>query len=296
MNINQQLYYTDTHKDNCYPYSYALILVHGNITSSQHWFKFIQEIQKRDQDKQIRIINLDQKGFGYSQLQNNSIDDIKDLTTEIHNLILSLFKKEEISQKVILCGWSLGGAVCLQLASDKSEYYHKLILVASAGCHGNHLYMEDEEGKQLSIKCQTKQQIMDHSKIKHNLMKIKQNDYNYFYHVFKKALFNSGRYPSDLELLELLKDVFKQSNYVDVAWALQKFDITHQVNKIKGPVFLYHGQLDRICPISDAYTNIHFIGKNKCTIVVHQDVSHMPPLEVPEDLAVHIINYLYSLK
>ena len=52
------------------------------------------------------------------------------------------------------------------------------------------------------------------------MMKMKQNDYNYFFYVFKKALLNSGRYPSDLELLELLQDVFKQTNYLDVAWAL----------------------------------------------------------------------------
>ncbi|KAM3128580.1 hypothetical protein pb186bvf_019277 [Paramecium bursaria] len=200
------------------------------------------------------------------------------------------FIKENYPQsQIIPIGWSLGGCVIMKLASDYSHEFNHLILIASAGAHGHHLLVDS---KQQSIKQLTRSQIQEVPKITKNLEMLQQRNYEFFYKLFKNALFNSGRHPSKLDFLEYITESLKQTNYLDVAVVLNELDISDQVNKIKGPVLLYHGELDRIVPLSDVYKNIQNIGKEKCKLIIEKDVSHMPPLEVPDILAQEILNFI----
>lgn len=67
-----------------------------------------------------------------------------------------------------------------------------------------------------------------HSKIQTNIQQLNERNYEHFNHVFRKALMNSGRVPPAIEMLDLLGDVFRQRNYLDVTWALQTFNVVKE--------------------------------------------------------------------
>lgn len=177
-------------------------------------------------DPKIRVIACDLRGFGASQ-QIQQVETMSDLSNDVDHLLTRLFpdmSEQEKSEKIWLVGWSLGGGVVMQLAVDYPNRYHKLILVASVGVSGYAIQVDDEQGS-LNMRCQTKEQVANNSRVKRNKTTIDAQDRAFNRMVFEKVLFNSGKVPPEEEFVAYLEEVFKQTNYVDVCWALNNWDI-----------------------------------------------------------------------
>ncbi|KAM3128579.1 hypothetical protein pb186bvf_019276, partial [Paramecium bursaria] len=277
-------------------YEYLFVLIHGNISSLVYWKDFVNSMTKLD--NQYRLIYMDLRGFGRSQ-QISKVDSVQDLSEDVHNLLVQILPNlQNLQKKLFLVGWSLGGLIAMQLAVDYSEIYQQLILVASAGVIGYPVMQEDEQG-QIPMKCQTKEQILNTSRIKVNSQKIKDKDIDHFNMVFDIGLFNSGKKPSQEKKELLIQETFLQTNYADICWALNIFDISggklDQAKNIKGPILIYHGALDIIIQPIVAKGNVIEIGEDKCKLVIREGIGHMPPIEDPDDLAKEIQQFINEL-
>ncbi|CAD8084495.1 unnamed protein product [Paramecium sonneborni] len=292
MDIKNWLYYEDTHSNNN-EYDKILVLIHGNLISCKYWRRLINQIQQLN--SKIRCISMDLRGFGRSQ-GNHNVECMTDLSNDVDNLLNSILsdKDEEYYQKnVYLAGWSLGGIVSMQLAVDYPNKYQKLILIASGSVCGYTLMTEDQDGQ---VKCQTKQQVKNHSKVALQQQKLNDKDRNFMRMIFDKVLFNSGKYPEEQEYQQLLDETFLQTQYTDVCWALNQFDIssggTNRASLIKGPVLIYHGEMDLVIPQIYAQGNAKEIGEDKCTLIIRPGVGHMPPIEDDANLAQEISRFI----
>lgn len=115
--------------------------------------------------------------------------------------------------------------------------------------------------------------------------------------VFEKLLFNSGKLPEAALFDQLIEEILLQSNYSAVCWALNTFDIRYpqiymfsggkldQAKNIVGPVLIYHGAIDLVIKPLTATGNAIEIGEDKCTVLIKDNIGHMPPLEDPVDMA-----------
>ncbi|CAD8086373.1 unnamed protein product [Paramecium sonneborni] len=293
MNNKNQLYYLDTHSNNN-EYDNILVLIHGNLISNKYWTRLINLIQQ--QNSKIRCISMDLRGFGQSQI-NNHVEHITDLSNDVDNLLNQLLSdknEEEYYQKhVYLAGWSLGGIVSMQLAVDYPNKYQRLILIASGSVCGYALMAEDGIGQ---VRCQTKQQVKEHPKVALQQQKLNDKDKNFMRIIFDKLLFNSGKYPEEQEYQQLLDETFLQTQYTDVCWALNQFDIssggTNKASSIKGPVLIYHGEIDLVIPYIQAQGNAKEIGEEKCTVIIRPGIGHMPPIEDDTNLAQEISRFI----
>ncbi|CAD8077760.1 unnamed protein product [Paramecium primaurelia] len=292
MDIKSWLYYEDTHSNNN-AYDNILVLIHGNLISCKYWRRLILQIQQVN--PKIRCISMDLRGFGRSQ-GNYNVDQITDLSNDVDILLKSLLsdKNDEYYEKhVYLAGWSLGGIVSMQLAVDYPNKYQKLILIASGSVCGYALMREDEEGQ---VRCQTKQQVKEHPKVALQQQKLSDKDREFMRMIFDKVLFNSGKYPEEQEYQQLLDETFLQTQYTDVCWALNQFDISsggiNKASQIKGPVLIYHGELDIVIPKVYAEGNAKEIGEEKCTLIIRPGVGHMPPIEDDANLAIEISRFI----
>ena len=102
-----------------------LVLIHGNMTSSQHFDLVIEKLQD-----QYHIYALDLRGFGQSTY-NKAIDSIQDFAEDV-KLFIDQLKLEKFS----LMGWSMGGGVAMQFTANHPTFVEKLILVESVGMKG----------------------------------------------------------------------------------------------------------------------------------------------------------------
>ena len=102
-----------------------LVLIHGNMTSSQHWDLVIEKLQD-----QYHIYALDLRGFGQSTY--NKSDRFNTRLCRRCKTIYRRVKTREIS----LMGWSMGGGVAMQFTANHPTFVEKLILVESVGMKG----------------------------------------------------------------------------------------------------------------------------------------------------------------
>ena len=99
-----------------------LVLIHGNMTSSQHFDLVIEKLQN-----QYHIYAIDLRGFGQSTY-NKPIDSLQDFTEDVKLFIDKLNVK-----KFSLMGWSMGGGVAMEFTASHPTFVEKLILVESVG-------------------------------------------------------------------------------------------------------------------------------------------------------------------
>ena len=97
-----------------------LIFLHGWRSEARVWTQVINEIENQ-------CFALDLPGFGTSQ-------SFKDgATVEDYANLVNEFIKSENIDKAILIGHSFGGRIAIKLASKKTPWIEKIVLVDSAG-------------------------------------------------------------------------------------------------------------------------------------------------------------------
>lgn len=94
----------------------VLVLLHGWGMHSAVWGDFLRSLEK-----QFTVVCVDLPGHGQS--------DVEQLWT-LDEVVQALVN--QLPEKFMLLGWSLGGMIALRLASQYSERVSKLIMLASS--------------------------------------------------------------------------------------------------------------------------------------------------------------------
>ncbi|SFJ51725.1 intracellular short-chain-length polyhydroxyalkanoate depolymerase [Thermoflavimicrobium dichotomicum] len=267
----------------------TLLLIHGNMTSSQHWDVLMERI-----DPKYRLIAIDLRGFGLSTY-HQPIQSLKDFAQDIKLLVDRLKLR-----KFAMMGWSLGGGVAMQFAADYPEYVEKCILLCSMSTRGYPFYQFDETGKPMK-RLQTKEEIAQDPLRSIPISRAYQERDKSFLRQLWNALIYTQRQPSPEKYEIYLDDMCTQRNLVDVYHALNHFNIsktpnelgngTGEVEKIQAPVLILWGENDLVVTKPMTMELIEDLGE-KAKVVSLQNCGHSPLIDDLEQLVKHVKSFL----
>jgi len=225
-----------------------LLLIHGNMTSSQHYDVLIEALKD-----DFHIVAPDLRGFGGSTY-HEEISSLKDFSEDIYDFMEALDLK-----KAAVAGWSTGGGVAMQLAIDHPELVEKLILIESVGIQGYPIYKKDGKGQPIMD-----EPLLTKAAIAKDVVQVMPivNAYNQKDKETLKAIWNALIYvnkkPSEKQYEIYLEDMLTQRNLVDVDYALTRFNIseenngvvegTGEINKITQETLIFQGKNDLVVP------------------------------------------------
>jgi pimeloyl-ACP methyl ester carboxylesterase len=258
-----ELYYEYYHHS---PEGKTIVLIHGFL-SSTFSFRRLHPFLKQD----FNIVSIDLPPFGKSGKSTRFNYSYENVAKTVISLIESLQLKD-----VILIGHSLGGQLCLHISHIRPDFADKSILLCSSA------YLKRPKTSLVLL------------------------SYLPFFHIaVKKQLARSG-------LLENLQKVVYDHSLIDdemMSGYLQPFleedifraltrmirdrenDLSgQQLKEINTPCLLIWGEHDRVVPLSVG-NQLHQDLKNSKLIVL-KETGHLVPEERPEDVFVHIRNFV----
>lgn len=199
-----------------------LVLIHGNMTSSQHFDLVIEKLQK-----QYHIYAIDLRGFGQSTY-NKAIDSLQDFAEDV-KLFIDKFNLKKFS----LMGWSMGGGVAMEFTASHPTFVEKLILVESVGMKGYPIFKKDINGQPIgSSLLKTKEEIaLDPVQIAPVLDAIKNMNKAYYRTVWNLLIYTHNQ-PEPDRYEKYLDDMLTQRNFVDVNYSLVTFNISDEHNGV----------------------------------------------------------------
>lgn len=267
----------------------VLLLVHGNMSTSQHWDVLMERI-----DSRFRLIAVDLRGFGistYHQRINSLQDFAKDLKQFTEALGLKRF---------FLMGWSMGGGVSMQFAADYPDQVDKLILLASASTRGYPIYSFDEKGQPIK-RLETREEIeMDPLRAQPIEAAYRNRDKEFLRNLWDTMIYFHKK-PDDKQYDIYLEEIMTQRNLVDVYHALNVFNIsdrhsglvqgTGAVHKITMPVLLIQGKNDLLVTEAMAHEIMEDIGENVRLVLLEQ-CGHSPQVDQLDRLVEVVENFL----
>ncbi|PEY39469.1 alpha/beta hydrolase [Bacillus cereus] len=238
-----------------------LVLIHGNMTSSQHWDLVIEQLQE-----EYHIYAIDLRGFGKSTYYK-PIDSLQDFADDV-----KLFIDELQLKKFSLMGWSMGGGVAMEFAACHPEFVEKLILVEAVGMKGYPIFKKDINGQPIaSTLLKTKEEIaQDPVQIAPVLDAIKNMNKLYYRTVWDLLIYTHNK-PEPERYEKYLDDMLTQRNFVDVNYALITFNISDEHNGV-------------------VPGNGHIHRLKMPTLVLQGDRDYVVPQVVGEELAKHLPN------
>jgi pimeloyl-ACP methyl ester carboxylesterase len=101
----------------------TIVFIHGTPGS---WDAFAGYLRDQELLKQFRMISIDRPGFGYSDF--GKVFPLKKQA----ELIEPVLEKLQNGKPVYLAGHSLGGPLIVQLAADRPEFCHGLIMISAS--------------------------------------------------------------------------------------------------------------------------------------------------------------------
>ena len=87
----------------------AVVLVHGNVSSSLFWQELMQDLPS-----DLRVIAIDLRGFGETEsMPVDATRGVRDFSDDVRSALVAL-----CIETAHLVGWSMGGGVVMQYALD----------------------------------------------------------------------------------------------------------------------------------------------------------------------------------
>ncbi|MDZ5610094.1 alpha/beta hydrolase [Bacillus pseudomycoides] len=267
-----------------------LILIHGNMTSSQHWDLVIEKLQD-----EYHIYAIDLRGFGKSTY-NKPIDSLQDFADDV-----KLFIDELQLTKFSLMGWSMGGGVAMEFAASHPEFVENLILVESVGMKGYPIFKKDINGQPIaSTLLKTKEEIaQDPVQIAPVLDAIKNMNKLYYRTVWDLLIYTHNK-PDPERYEKYLDDMLTQRNFVDVNYALITFNISDEhngvvpgnghIHRLRVPTLVVQGDRDYVVP--------QVVGEElakhlpNAELVILEDCGHSPFIDCLDEFTQHVTNWL----
>ncbi|MED0981716.1 alpha/beta hydrolase [Bacillus paramycoides] len=267
-----------------------LVLIHGNMTSSQHWDLVIEQLQD-----QYHIYAVDLRGFGQSTY-NKSIDSLQDFAEDV-KLFTDQLKLETFS----LMGWSMGGGVAMEFTASHPTFVEKLILVESVGMKGYPIFKKDINGQPIvSSLLKTKEEIAkDPVQIIPVVDAIKNMNKVYYRTVWNLLIYTHNQ-PESERYEKYLDDMLTQRNFVDVNYSLVTFNISDEhngvvqgngrIHRIQVPTLVIQGDRDYVVPQVVGEELAKHLPNAKLTIL--EDCGHSPFIDCLDVFIQHVENWL----
>lgn len=266
----------------------VLLALHGNMASSVYMKYFLENVPE-----DYRVIAPDLRGFGDSSY-NRPIGYIKDFAADIADFCRILGV-----EKAAAVGWSLGGAVAMELSLLCPQLVEKLILVSSASVMGYPLYKKN--GRDELCPYLDKEEMYFNAAVQGNVNALKGGDKNYFRAAYDMVIYTVNK-PTEAEYALQLEDCMKQRNLLDVDWALCRFNISGESNlygagcdkakNISCPVMLTFSDKDNIVP--------EFMFKQNAAAFPNAEIhcyspaGHAPFLDKPQEFYRDMAAFLRS--
>lgn len=267
-----------------------LVLIHGNMTSSQHWDLVIEQLQDS-----YHIYALDLRGFGFSTY-HHPIDSLNEFAEDV-----KLFVDELQLKKFSLVGWSMGGGVAMQFAAAYPMNVNKLILVESVGVKGYPSFKKDINGQPIvSNLLKTKEEIAkDPVQIAPVVQALKQKDKQYYRNIWNLLIYTHHQ-PSPDRYEKYLNDMLTQRNFVDVNYGLVTFNISDEhngvvagngdMNRIQVPTLVLQGNRDYVVPKVVGEELAKHLPNAK--LVVLENCGHSPFIDCLEAFINEVTEFL----
>lgn len=264
----------------------VIILIHGNMTSSKHW----DVVMERLQDS-YKLFAIDLRGFGFSSY-NEPIESLRDFSEDLFQ-----FVKQVGIRSFSLVGWSTGGGVSMQFASNYPQFVEQLILIESVGIKGYPILKKDELGQPIAGQfLSSKEEIAkDPIQVLPVLQALKKRDKE-FYRMMWNHLIYTQNQPNNEKYDEYIEDMFTQRNLVDVDYALVTFNISNETNgvtngtgeiyQITAPTLVLQGDRDYVVPQAMGEEIANTIPQAK--FVLLRNCGHSPLVDCLEELIQHI--------
>ncbi|MED0965587.1 alpha/beta hydrolase [Bacillus paramycoides] len=267
-----------------------LVLIHGNMTSSQHWDLVIEQLQD-----QYHIYAIDLRGFGQSTY-NKSIDSLQDFAEDV-KLFTDQLKLETFS----LMGWSMGGGVAMEFTASHPTFVEKLILVESVGMKGYPIFKKDINGQPIvSSLLKTKEEIaQDPVQIIPVVDAIKNMNKVYYRTVWNLLIYTHNQ-PESERYEKYLDDMLTQRNFVDINYSLVTFNISDEhngvvqgngrIHRIQVPTLVIQGDRDYVVPQVVGEELAKHLPNAKLMIL--EDCGHSPFIDCLDVFIQHVENWL----
>ena len=232
------------------PQKSTIVFIHGAGGSSSFWQGQVGALTAR-----VNTVAVDLPGHGRSD--GPGCDDIRDYTRVIADFLTGLG-----APAVIPCGFSMGGAIALQLMTDCPEQ-------VKAGILSN-------TGAALKVAPQIFETI--------------DNDYRAFVEMICKF---AASKKTDPELMKPFRqDLARHQPGIARGdfEACNQFDLTDRLSSIDLPVLVVTAAEDKLTP--PAYGDLLVKRIRNATLVHIQDAGHIAPLEKPDEINAAIEKFI----
>ncbi|MCW6035856.1 alpha/beta hydrolase [Spirulina subsalsa FACHB-351] len=265
----------------------VLLLIHGNLSSSQYWDVLMEQLPE-----DYHVFAPDLRGFGNSSY-HHPIESISDFAEDLQAFIRQL----QLKRPMIL-GWSLGGAIALQLACDTPQLLSRLILLASVNPQGFPLPKRDIYGRPIPGEFfQTKTELAQDPLVILPILKaFETQDQSFFKSLWNQVVYTQNK-PDAQQYRRYLRATLKQRNYLDVIYALSCFNLsshhngvvpgTGAIKRLKSPTLIIHGDRDYVIPKSKALEGVKML-ENQPKLVILKKAGHSPLVDNLEGLVTEI--------
>jgi pimeloyl-ACP methyl ester carboxylesterase len=243
----------------------VLLLIHGTF-SSLHTFDDWTEILKNH----FRVIRLDLPGFGITGPSNDNKYSIELFTDFIMDFLDAIKVK-----KFNIAGNSLGGWMSWELALICSKRIKKMILLNSAG------YINDRDYPLPFVIAQTPFLRNAFSFIPRAVVRR-----------FLRQVYCDQASLTD-DIVNRYYDLIHREGNLDAFVKIANsyfIQNTHKLNMLKLPVLIIWGEKDRW--INPKHAQYFHRDLPSSTLLIYENVGHVPMEEIPEKSALDVINFL----
>ena len=258
-----------------------IIFIHG-ATGSPSALKWLILPFK---NQEFTLVLVDLGGHGLSFRTSN----YKDLLIENHVKAIKRILKNEGFEKVILVGHCLGSMVATSFAALEKEKIARLVLISPGFGFPWFRFLEKsslfKKVINLLIKITPSKGIFDAS----TLLSVNPESYRRvdqrlnYQRYLKTGDFYLPRIMADLKHMGL-KTAFSQLRAI-LEWNGEKY-----FKMISVPTLIMAGKKDKIFPLKEALRIKNLIKDAKINLI--EEANHVPVLNLPEKLALQIINFI----
>jgi len=263
--------------------SRVLICLHGGMESSRaftHLFPLLSD--------SFRVIAIDARGHGQSSY-NKELESYDCLTEDVRQFLEVLGIK-----KAWFLGRSVGGGVSMKLAANYPDLVEGIILHSSIGIQGFICPKADENGKDTAERATTRDECINHP---HSLMLadvVAKKNTEIITMLHEKRYYCGKAQPVPEDLQAKVDDYLCCKVTPIYVYLTNFFNIssehngvvqgTGEVDKIKCPVLILHGEKSVIIKVEEAKRTKEWFG-DRAELKIFPEAGHLISQDHPDEVS-----------